>query len=126
MPTGNNTMTSRERVLAALDHREPDRVPIDLGGNQTGIHKVAYRALVEHLGLVEEIEIMDAVQQLARPSEAVLERLRVDIYRALIRFTVPTPMRRAQLRLIEIYVTSCSAWKRRRFPPSFNTFELTR
>jgi uroporphyrinogen decarboxylase len=71
-------MTSRERVLAALDHREPDRVPIDLGGNQTGIHKVAYRALVEHLGLVEEIEIMDAVQQLARPSEAVLKRLRVD------------------------------------------------
>ncbi len=71
-------MTSRERVLAALDHREPDRVPIDLGGNQTGIHKFAYEALIEHLGLDEEIEIMDAVQQLARPSEAVLERLRVD------------------------------------------------
>jgi len=71
-------MTSRERLLTALDHREPDRVPIDLGGNQTGIHKVAYEALVEHLGLDESIEIMDAVQQLARPSEAVLNRLRVD------------------------------------------------
>jgi len=65
-------------VLAALEHREPDRVPIDLGGNQTGIHKFAYRALIEHLGLHEPIEIMDAVQQLARPSEAVLKRLRVD------------------------------------------------
>jgi len=71
-------MTSRERVLAALDHRRPDRVPMDLGGNQTGIHKNAYRALIRHLKLDEEIEIMDAVQQLARPGEAVLERLRVD------------------------------------------------
>jgi uroporphyrinogen decarboxylase len=71
-------MTPRERVLAALDHRQPDRVPIDLGGNQTGIHKVAYRKLIEHLGLEEEIVIMDLVQQLAKPSESVLERLRVD------------------------------------------------
>jgi uroporphyrinogen decarboxylase len=71
-------MNSRERVLTALEHREPDRVPIDLGGNQTGIHKAAYEALIGHLGLAEEIEIMDAVQQLARPSEAVLKRLRVD------------------------------------------------
>ena len=70
-------MTSRQRVLAALNHRQPDRVPIDLGGNQTGIHKNAYQALVRHLRLDEEIEIMDAVQQLARPSEAVLQRLRI-------------------------------------------------
>jgi len=78
MPTVKETMNSRQRVLTALNHRQPDRVPIDLGGNQTGIHKFAYRALIEHLGLTEDIEIMDAVQQLARPSEAVLERLRVD------------------------------------------------
>lgn len=71
-------LTPRERVLRALEHEEPDRVPIDLGGNQTGIHRIAYRNLVERLGLKEEIEIMDLVQQLARPSEAVLERLRVD------------------------------------------------
>jgi len=70
--------TSRERLLTALDHREPDRVPIDLGGNQTGIHKVAYQRLLAHLGLEEEIAIMDLVQQLAQPSEAVLERLHVD------------------------------------------------
>lgn len=71
-------MTPRERLLAALDHREPDRVPIDLGGNQTGIHKFAYQKLIDLLGLDEEIVIMDAVQQLAMPSEAVLERLGVD------------------------------------------------
>jgi uroporphyrinogen decarboxylase len=71
-------MTSRERVLAAINHREPDRPPIDLGGNQTGIHKFAYQKLIDLLGLKEEIVIMDLVQQLAKPSEAVLERLHVD------------------------------------------------
>jgi uroporphyrinogen decarboxylase len=72
------TMTSRQRLLAALNHQEPDRVPIDLGGNQTGIHKFAYQALLEHLGIADEVTIMDAVQQLAKPCEAVLERLHVD------------------------------------------------
>jgi len=65
-------------VLAALNHQQPDRVPIDLGGNQTGIHKFAYRALVDHLGIDDEVQIMDAVQQLARPCEELLRRLRVD------------------------------------------------
>jgi uroporphyrinogen decarboxylase len=72
------TMTARERMLAALNHQVPDRVPIDLGGNQTGIHKKAYQALTRHLGLDERVTIMDAVQQLAQPSEAVLERFHVD------------------------------------------------
>jgi uroporphyrinogen decarboxylase len=72
------TMTSRHRMLGALNHEEPDRVPIDLGGNQTGIHKFAYQALLEHLGIEDDLVIMDAVQQLAKPCEAVLERLHVD------------------------------------------------
>ena len=72
------TMTPRQRVLSALDHKIPDRVPIDLGGNQTGIHKDAYRNLTRHLGFPDEIEIMDAVQQLARPCERLLERFHVD------------------------------------------------
>jgi uroporphyrinogen decarboxylase len=71
-------MTSRERVLRTLNHQTPDRVPIDLGGNQTGIHKFAYQALLEHLGICDELAIMDAVQQLAQPCEAVLERFHVD------------------------------------------------
>lgn len=71
-------MTSRERLRKALDHQTPDRVPIDLGGNQTGIHKFAYEALLQHLGIADAVTIMDAVQQLAQPCEAVLERFRVD------------------------------------------------
>ncbi len=78
MPTGQETMTSRERLLAALNHEQPDRVPIDLGGNQTGIHKLAYQALSSTWASRTNVTIMDAVQQLARPCEAVLERFHVD------------------------------------------------
>jgi uroporphyrinogen decarboxylase len=75
---GKKTVTSRQRVLMALNHQVPDRVPIDLGGFQTGIHKKAYEGLLAYLGLKEEIQILDAVQQLAKPSEAILERFHVD------------------------------------------------
>ncbi len=73
------TMTSRQRVLAALNHQIPDRVPIDLGGFQTGIHKNAYIALLDYLGIDDQVTIMDPVQQLAKPCEQVLERFGVDI-----------------------------------------------
>jgi len=72
-------MTSRERVLAALNHNEPDRVPIDLGGFQTGIHKKAYEQLLKYLRVDEQIAILDPVQQLAKPSEEILRRFHVDI-----------------------------------------------
>jgi len=72
-------MTSRERVQKTLNHEIPDRVPIDLGGFQTGIHKNAYRELIEFLGIHDEIQTLDPVQQLAQPCEALLERFHVDI-----------------------------------------------
>ncbi len=75
----NETMTSRDRLLATLDHQEPDRVPIDLGGFQTGIHLRAYETLLHHLGLREELIVLDPVQQLAVPSEVVLQRFHVDV-----------------------------------------------
>ena len=78
VPVQDETMTSRDRVLAALNHKIPDRIPIDLGGNQTGIHKFAYEVLLDHLGICEQVVIMDAVQQLAEPCEAMLERFHVD------------------------------------------------
>ena len=72
------SMTSRERVLKALNHEIPDRVPIDLGGFQTGIHQKAYAELLAHLGIEDEITILDPVQQLAKPCEEVLQRFKVD------------------------------------------------
>ena len=74
-------MTSRERLLTALDHREPDRIPFDLGSTQvTGIHVVAYRRLRAHLGLpAVEPRICDVVQGLAVPDDDVVEALGVDV-----------------------------------------------
>ncbi len=72
-------MTSQQRVLTALNHGVPDRVPIDLGGFQTGIHRKAYIDLLNYLGIEDDVTIMDPVQQLARPCEEVLRRFRVDI-----------------------------------------------
>lgn len=73
------TMISRERVLKALNHEIPDRVPIDLGGFQTGIHKSAYAELLTYLDIEDEVTILDPVQQLARPCEELLKRFHVDI-----------------------------------------------
>lgn len=76
------TWTSRSRVEAALDHREADRVPYDLGGTiLTGIHQHAYRRLRGYLGFsIVETEIEDPIQQLARVHEDVKQRLRVDVW----------------------------------------------
>ena len=44
-------MTSRERVLASINHREPDRVPVDLGATpSSGISTIAYYNLKNYLG----------------------------------------------------------------------------
>ena len=77
-----SSWTSRSRVEATLNHREPDRVPYDLGGTiLTGIHHHAYRGLRKHLGLgAVEIAIEDPVQQLALVDEDVKRRLEVDVY----------------------------------------------
>ncbi|MGD0260110.1 MAG: uroporphyrinogen decarboxylase family protein [Verrucomicrobiota bacterium] len=73
-------MTSRERVLAALNHREPDRVPIDLSGHRSsGIAAMAYARLRNYLGLPKNpIRVYDPVQQLAIVDEDVLQRFQVD------------------------------------------------
>src|SRR5512135_3725636 len=73
-------MTPRERVLAALDHREPDRVPVDLSGHRSsGIAAIAYAGLREYLGLPKKpIRVYDPVQQLAIVDEDMLQRFRVD------------------------------------------------
>ncbi len=74
-------MTSRERVLTALAHKEPDRVPIDFGGmRSTGIMAIAYNKLKSYLGIATgETRVYDTMQQLALPEPPILERFRVDV-----------------------------------------------
>lgn len=68
-------MTRRERVLAAITHKEPDRIPVDLGGmRSTSITAIAYGRLKRHLGMrAGHTFVYDVVQQLAQPETEVLE-----------------------------------------------------
>ncbi|MFA5835730.1 MAG: uroporphyrinogen decarboxylase family protein [Bellilinea sp.] len=74
-------MTSRERLLTALEHREPDRIPLDLGSTQvTGIHVIAYQNLRQALGLpTVKPQPYDSIQGLAIPNEDIIARLGVDV-----------------------------------------------
>jgi uroporphyrinogen decarboxylase len=71
-------VNSRERLETALKFKEPDRVPIDLGSIVTGITTAANDALKKYLGFESDDPVVDRIQQLALPSDALLERLRVD------------------------------------------------
>lgn len=73
-------MTSRERILAAIEHRQPDRVPVDLGATpSSGISAIAYGNLKKHLGLTQgHTRVYDVVQQLAQPEDFILDRFGVD------------------------------------------------
>ena len=74
-------MTSRERILAAIAHVPPDRVPVDLGATpSSGISAIAYSNLVKHLGKSElPVCIYDVVQQLAQPAPSILKLFDVDV-----------------------------------------------
>jgi len=72
-------MTSRERVLCALNHEEPDRVPIDFGGTLSStINIAAYKCLKEHLGIPGETDVMSVRSHTALVDDAILERYGVD------------------------------------------------
>jgi len=74
-------MTHRERVLSALSHREPDRVPIDLGGTESsGMTAVAYNALKRHLGLPEGCRIFEPYQHVAFIEDKTKDRFGVAAY----------------------------------------------
>ena len=74
-------MNSRQRVLTALDHQEPDRVPIDLGGTVvSSIALSTYDALRDHLRLPRKpIRTLETVQQLAVVDDDVLDLFGVDV-----------------------------------------------
>ena len=73
-------ITSRERVLMALNHEETDRVPIDLGSSRsTGINANAYNRLKEYMGITTDTILFDVKQLLALPDHELLRRLGSDV-----------------------------------------------
>ena len=87
-------MTSRERVRAALAHRAPDRVPLDLGGTfVTGIHVSCVAALRDYYGLEKRpVKVIDPGQMLGEVDEELKRILGVDVegvFRRMTRFGFP-------------------------------------
>lgn len=74
-------MTSRERVLAAIAHKTPDRVPLDLGSTpSSGISAIAYNNLKKHLGMTGgHTRIFDVVQQVVQPEDEIIDKFGVDV-----------------------------------------------
>lgn len=74
-------MTSRERVLAAINHRSPDYVPLDLGATpSSGISAIAYNNLKKHLGMTGgQTRIFDVVQQVVQPEIEILDKFGADV-----------------------------------------------
>jgi uroporphyrinogen decarboxylase len=73
-------MTSRERISAALEHQETDRVPVDFSGHRSsGIAATVYPELRKLLDLPPKpVRVYDMIQQLAIVDEDVLDRFSVD------------------------------------------------
>jgi uroporphyrinogen decarboxylase len=72
-------MKSRQRITTALNHQEPDRVPIDFGGLTTSLHHEAHDRLLKHLGLpMRETSIMDMFQQIVEPAPELRQMFHAD------------------------------------------------
>lgn len=74
-------MNSRQRVLTAINHQEPDRVPIDLGGSiVSGIMAGALVRLRKHLGLdYKSVKVYDCFQMLGEVTFDLVERFQLDL-----------------------------------------------
>ncbi len=72
-------MTPRERVLCALNHEEPDRVPLFIGtSGATTLLSPAYEGFKEHLGIQHPPRLISRAMQYARLDEDVMVRLGSD------------------------------------------------
>jgi uroporphyrinogen decarboxylase len=74
-------MTSRERVRAALNHKEADKIPVDCGGmRSTVLLGATYNKLKKHLGITQgETKIYDMVQQLALVEDWYMDMFQIDV-----------------------------------------------
>lgn len=73
------SMRHRDRLLRALNHKEPDRIPLDLGSHpNASIHLEAYENLKAYLGVDSPTKIMHRWMQVAVVDEAVLKLFGID------------------------------------------------
>ena len=73
--------TSRERLANALNHRQPDRIPIDFGGTSvTGVHASCVAALRDYYGLEKRlVRIHEPSQMLGLVDDDLKDAMGVDV-----------------------------------------------
>lgn len=73
-------MKPRERLMTAVNHSEPDKIPVDFSGHlSSGISAVAYARLKDYLDIEGgDIFVHDIIQQIAIVEPPVLDRFQVD------------------------------------------------
>lgn len=73
-------MNSRERLLSTVNHKEPDRIPVDIGATpSSGISAVAYHNLLKYLGMDLRNHVYDVIQEVSQPDMEILDLFRVDV-----------------------------------------------
>jgi uroporphyrinogen decarboxylase len=88
-------VTHRQRILTTLQHREPDRVPIDLGGTESsGMTAAAYTRLMQHLGLPLRRRVFEPYQQVVYIDDNLKHRFAIATYPVIFE---PRRWRSAQL-----------------------------
>ncbi|HEV2324309.1 MAG TPA: uroporphyrinogen decarboxylase family protein [Terracidiphilus sp.] len=81
MATATQTITSRERLAATLNHREPDRIPIDFGSTSvTGIHASCVAGLRDYYGLEKRpVRVHEPFQMLGMVEEDLRSAMGLDV-----------------------------------------------
>ena len=111
----DKSMTSRQRVLTALNHKEPDRVPLDLGGLGTNMQVRAQDELKNYLGIKGETKAF--VRQHAEPDEEILERFGIDT-----RYVRAIPLNKTELASDNSYVDDWGI--KLQMPPSSHYYDV--
>ena len=88
-------MTSKERVLNAINHRETDRVPMDLGGIACSLLDEVYFKLKNYLGFAEDIKPFRSGANSTYYDERILDYFDIDIRRVIIKTKDTFPIRYA-------------------------------
>ena len=74
------SLSHRERVIKALSHQEPDRVPFDLGSTaNSSIHLLGYQKLKAYFGVEAEDTIIHKMMQTVAVHESILQALDIDL-----------------------------------------------
>jgi uroporphyrinogen decarboxylase len=74
------SLSHRERVIKALSHQEPDRVPFDLGSTaNSSIHLLGYQKLKAYFGVEAEDTIIHKMMQTVAVHESILQSLDIDL-----------------------------------------------